>query len=215
MSTRNPSDPARDPAPDAGATSSGTAGISVNLTRLIDDHHRVLFQYAYRLTGRAADAEDLTQQTLLIACRSGHQVRDPEKLRSWLLSVLRSCWHKSHRKASPVSAGAIELDVNHIPDDLPDDFVDGERLQQALQTLDDDQRLVLVMFYFEELSYQEIAEQLRLPMGTVMSRLSRAKGRLRQFLLAAERREAGSAEAERRERERPNPKRSSAAAVTP
>jgi len=58
--------------------------------------------------------------------------------------------------------------------------VDRELLQMALDELPDQHRLILVMFYFEELSYKEIARELEVPMGTVMSRLARAKTRLRQ-----------------------------------
>jgi RNA polymerase sigma-70 factor (ECF subfamily) len=73
-------------------------------------------------------------------------------------------------------------------EDVSDDFnpdsleVDTERLQIALNQLPDESRIVLVMFYFEDASYKEIAEQLQLKLGTVMSRLSRAKQRLRRLL---------------------------------
>ena len=62
------------------------------------------------------------------------------------------------------------------------DQVDQEELGKALAELPDEFRLVVLMFYFEDLSYKEIAEQLELPIGTVMSRLSRAKGHLRRRL---------------------------------
>ena len=65
--------------------------------------------------------------------------------------------------------------------------IDRERLQEALNRLPEAFRLVVVMFYFEECSYREIAERLEMPIGTVMSRLARAKGYLRSSMLAAER----------------------------
>lgn len=76
------------------------------------------------------------------------------------------------------------MSVEEIADRHVDDDIDRERLQLALDELPDEYRLVVAMFYFEELSYKEIASELELPIGTVMSRLSRAKGRLRHRLLA-------------------------------
>ncbi|MDP6447965.1 MAG: sigma-70 family RNA polymerase sigma factor, partial [Pirellulaceae bacterium] len=100
--------------------------------------------------------------------------------------VLRSCFLKSRRKQQPTTAGALELDVDEIPAAQQSDEIDGQRIQMAVAELPDEFRVVLVMFYFEELSYKEIAEQLDLKIGTVMSRLSRAKGRLRHKLLATQ-----------------------------
>ena len=80
----------------------------------------------------------------------------------------------------PRAAGDLELDVNSVPETVPrEDEIDREKLQKVLDELPPNYRLVLTMFYFEDCSYREIAEQLDLPMGTVMSRLARAKGHLR------------------------------------
>ena len=75
--------------------------------------------------------------------------------------------------------------MDAIPDDYSsEDDVDREQLQLALNELSPEFRVVVTMFYFEQLSYKEIADQLQVPVGTVMSRLSRAKGHLRRRLLA-------------------------------
>jgi RNA polymerase sigma-70 factor (ECF subfamily) len=150
------------------------------------DHHRDVYRYAYRLTGRVADAEDLTQQTFLIAQQRLYQVRQPERIVSWLFAILRTCYLKSERKAVPLPATGIELDVDGIPDGNAEPAIDEELLQAAIGELPDDFKLILVMFYFEECSYKEIAEKLQIPIGTVMSRLTRAKGRLRSRLLEAD-----------------------------
>jgi RNA polymerase sigma-70 factor (ECF subfamily) len=68
----------------------------------------------------------------------------------------------------------------------PAETVDGDRLQQALNQLPEVFRLMVVMFYFEECSYREIAERLEVPIGTVMSRLARAKGYLRSIMFGVE-----------------------------
>lgn len=156
---------------------------SAQIQRLISEHHARLYRYAYRLTGSAADAEDITQQTFLTAHQRLDQLRDESKAGSWLTAILRTTFLKSVRRRRPVDASSLELDVGEIPADATDDPIDREQLQAALNDLSDDYRVVLLMFYFEQSSYKEIAEQLDLPIGTVMSRLSRAKGRLRAALL--------------------------------
>ena len=172
----------------AGGDGLTPAGVPspLDMRTLVGDHHRDVYRYAYRLTGRVADAEDLTQQTFLIAQQRLHQVRQPERVLSWLFAVLRTCYLKSERKFVPLPATGIELDVDSIPDGTAEKTIDEELLQAAIDELPDEFKLVLVMFYFEECSYKEIAEKLQIPIGTVMSRLTRAKGRLRARLLAAD-----------------------------
>ena len=130
------------------------------------------------------DAEDLTQQAFMIAQQKLHQVCEVEKVDRWLFVVLRSCFLKSHRRQRPTTAAAIELNVDEIPakiDDAEDD-IDLELPQSAIDDLPEHSRVVVLMFYFEQLSYKEIAATLDISIGTVMSRLSRAKGRIRRRL---------------------------------
>ncbi|HJN10456.1 MAG: sigma-70 family RNA polymerase sigma factor [Pirellulaceae bacterium] len=156
----------------------------LRIQQLVSDHYQSVYRYAYRLSGSAVDAEDLTQQAFLIAQQKLHQVREVEKVDRWLFVVLRSCFLKSHRRQRPTPAAAIELNVDEIPARISDaeDDVDQESLQAAIDDLPDNYRLVVMMFYFEQLSYKEIAAALDISIGTVMSRLSRAKGRIRQRL---------------------------------
>jgi RNA polymerase sigma-70 factor (ECF subfamily) len=160
---------------------------SLDIRTLVLDYHRDVYRYAFRLTGRQPDAEDLTQQTFMIAQQRLHQVRQPERVISWLLAILRSCYLKAERKSMPLAATSIDLEVDNIPVMAAEDTIDKELLQAAIDELPEEFKLVVVMFYFEECSYKEIAEQLHIPIGTVMSRLTRAKGRLRCRLLEAER----------------------------
>lgn len=153
------------------------------LTDLVHEHHATLFRYAYWLTGSQQDAEDVLQQTFLIAHQKLDQVRDPLATRSWLFTVLRSCFLKSKRRRRPVSFADFDLDVDHVVDPLPIRAdIDEEKLLAAIHALPDAYKLVTLMFYFEDLSYKQIAKQLDIPTGTVMSRLSRAKAHLRQAL---------------------------------
>ena len=169
-------------APDSCPAISGPDA-GVDLLRLVAETYGDVYRYAYRLSGNEADAEDLTQQTFLVVQSKLHQVREAAKVQRWIFAVLRSCFLKSKRRNRPVAAINLELDVDDVPEHrLAEQSLDKEELQLALNDLPEEFRLVVLMFYFEELSYQEIAQSLSLPIGTVMSRLARAKGRLRQRL---------------------------------
>lgn len=159
----------------------------LDITTLVTAHASALYRYAYRLTGTASDAEDLVQQVFLIAVRKLDQLRDHAAAKSWLFTILRRAWSKQQRKPQPESGTSLGVDVNLLAVDIPDDLeIDRDELQRAINELPDEFRLVLVSYYFEDCSYKEIAERLELPLGTVMSRLSRAKGHLRARLLASE-----------------------------
>jgi RNA polymerase sigma-70 factor (ECF subfamily) len=153
------------------------------LHNLIDAHYQALYRYAYRLSGSSADAEDLTQETFAKALSRIGQLREPDRAKAWLFRILRNGYlrrvrdQKRHR--------VIPLDaVGDLPErptgELPD--IDPARLQLALNELDESFRTPIILYYFEEFSYRDIAEQMELPIGTVMSRLARAKVYLRTAL---------------------------------
>lgn len=154
-----------------------------SIESLVRRFHREVYRYAYRLAGSAADAEDLTQQAFLVAQQRLDQLRDADKADRWLFAIVRSCFLKSRRRQRPVAASAVDLEVEHIPDEVYADDLDRGLLQAAVNQLPDDWKIVVVMFYFEEASYKDIAAELEIPIGTVMSRLSRAKSRLRGLLI--------------------------------
>lgn len=176
-------------------TASGRCGCSrgevgrpmtIDVAQLVRDHYEAVYRYAYRLSGSAANAEDLTQQVFLIAQQKGDQLRDGQKARSWLFSVLRNCFLMARRQHVPVPAGDLEIDMASVPEEMVDEAIDECRLQMAIDGIPDELKLVLTMFYFEQCSYRQIAEELAIPIGTVMSRLSRAKGYLRRRLMPVE-----------------------------
>jgi RNA polymerase sigma-70 factor (ECF subfamily) len=173
------------PPPSVTADAGGLAAAPVTtVVQLVADYHARLYRYAYRLCGSAADAEDLVQQAFLIAHEKLDQLRDTACASGWLHTVLRNCYLKGCRKSLglPIS----EMDVGTLPAEPPTEPIDGEALQAALSLLDPDFKVVVLMYYFEEKSYREIAEELGIPLGTVMSRLSRAKAHLRDRLTAEE-----------------------------
>jgi RNA polymerase sigma-70 factor, ECF subfamily len=157
--------------------------VAMDIAQLVAEYHQAVYRYAYRLTGSVPDAEDLTQQTFLAAQQKLDQVRNPECARNWLFTVLRNLFFKDVQRRQPLSAVDLQLNIDNIPKEIPgDETIDREQVQQALDELHPTYRVVLVMFYYEDCSYREIAEQLDLPIGTVMSRLARAKGYLRAKL---------------------------------
>lgn len=160
---------------------------TLDLARLVAEHHESLYRYAYRLSGSAADAEDLVQQAFLIAQQKLDQVRCDDAVRSWLYTVLRNCYLKSRRLRLPLPATNCEIDLGAVPAEVGQQLFDSGELQAALDALSEEFKIVVLMFYYEQRSYREIAEALEMPIGTVMSRLARAKAQLRKLLDADDR----------------------------
>jgi RNA polymerase sigma-70 factor (ECF subfamily) len=140
----------------------------------VRQYHRLLFGIAYWWTGSRADAEELTQEAFYQAYRSRSSLRDVATAKSWLVGILRNCYGQMNRKGHVRAEVPLdELTVEYEgPDPLAADIL---ALHCALGRLDERHRLPLVLFYFQDLSYREISLALDLPLGTVMSRLSRAK----------------------------------------
>jgi RNA polymerase sigma-70 factor (ECF subfamily) len=156
------------------------------VTPLVEQHYEALYRYGYRLSGSAADAEDLTQEAFCKAQAQLSTLRDPERAKPWLFSILRNAY--LHRARSDRAHRQVPLDaVGDLPDDPPPDVPDigPEELQRALNDLPEGFRTPVILFYFEDMSYRDIAEQMDLPIGTVMSRLARAKAHLRDRLVPA------------------------------
>lgn len=159
----------------------------LSVESLIRAHYETLYRYAFRLTGQQCDAEDLTQQTFLTAQRKLHQLRQPEAVRGWLFQILRTAFLKTCRKKTPQFETDSELTISDVAAvDTKETPFDIEHLQQRLDELPDAFRVALLMFYFEGKSYEQISTELDVPLGTVMSRLSRAKTHLRRRMKPAE-----------------------------
>lgn len=151
---------------------------SEEITLLVEEHYQLLFRYAYRLSGDRADAEDLTQQTYLIAQKKLAQLRDMSLARSWLCTILRNLFLKNvTQKMSPLS---LSQTFDLVSEEVVVPELTSKELQCALNDLPEDFRIPLLMFYFEERSYKDISLELSIPIGTVMSRLARAKSYLQE-----------------------------------
>jgi RNA polymerase sigma-70 factor, ECF subfamily len=153
-----------------------------NTEQLLDEHFELVFRYAYRLSGNATAAEDVAQEVFLRAFRNLHQLRDAGAAKGWLLVITRNEFNRWCTKYAPQPS----LEAHEAPEESAEPesaVIDREEwVQQSLDQLPLDYRTVVVMFYFEQLSYTEIAEQLEIPLGTVMSRLNRGKAHLKKTL---------------------------------
>ncbi len=149
---------------------------------LIEAHSDSLYRYAFRLTGSAADAEDLTQEAFCKVLVRLPQLREPDRAKGWLFRILRNLY--LHRIRDEKKHKTVPLDSANEPSGTTalEPKIDSATLQEALNELDETFRTPLILFYFEEFSYRDIAEQMDLPIGTVMSRLARAKAYLRTRL---------------------------------
>jgi RNA polymerase sigma-70 factor (ECF subfamily) len=153
-----------------------------SVQRLVDDHYQVLYRYAYRLSGNAIEAEDLTQEAFCKAQACLSQLRDQDRAKAWLFRILRNVYLHKIRSAKIHPCVSLE-DVAEVPEPVMEaPAIDLERLQEALNELPETFRTPIILYYFEDFSYRAIADQMDLPMGTVMSRLARAKAHLRTRL---------------------------------
>ena len=153
-----------------------------------------LYSYAMVLTHNRSEAEDLVQETYLRAIRAIRGLKAGSNIKSWLLVILRNIWLNELRRRR-TTPKIVEIDVDETTADVvvetskgPHAFYVGklecEQVREAIRQLPVDFREVILLREYEELSYQEIASVLGCPIGTVMSRLARARSKLRPLLSA-------------------------------
>jgi len=150
---------------------------------LVHRHARYLYGIAFSLSGNAADAEDLVQETFAATLKS--QYRGEAAVRTWLVQILvRQAGMLRRRRKHPAVAGRIELSDQVPAGTKQSSAVAGTEarldLASMLATLSPEHRQVIVLREVEGLSYEEIATTLGVPRGTVESRLHRARAELRQ-----------------------------------
>jgi RNA polymerase sigma-70 factor, ECF subfamily len=155
-----------------------------DMEQLVDLYQAPLYRFALGLTGSVHHAADLTQQAFLLWATKGHQLKDGSKVRSWLFTTL----HREFLRMRRHDARHPHTDLDAAEPDLPVvepevwSRLDGRIVLETLHSLEEPFRAPLLLFYLEDLPYGEIAEALEVPIGTIMSRLSRGKWMLRQRL---------------------------------
>lgn len=161
-----------------------TARNAPELLDLVRSHYALVYRFACRLSGSPADAEDITQQVFLTAQVKLDQLRNPDKAKAWLCAIARNVYLKNRRSTNGVTPVSLEKVAEPAENVLTEAEFDSEELQNVLNELPEEFRTTLILFYFEEFGYREIAEQMEIPIGTVMSRLARGKSHLRRRLAA-------------------------------
>ncbi len=153
--------------------------------QLVEDHLDALHGLARAWTQDAELAKELVQRTFLRAFEKRHQLREAQAARSWLISIFRRELAGERRARNRFEVWEAEA-FEELPEpEAADERLDPEdlaRLPRVLASVADSHRHILLLRYQQELSYEQIAEVLDLPPGTVMSRLHRAKTAVRKLL---------------------------------
>jgi RNA polymerase sigma-70 factor (ECF subfamily) len=155
-----------------------------------DFNHRLqqsrnkLFRMAFAWSHNRALADDLVQETLAKALKNRAQLRDPNALQAWLFAILANCWRAHFRRQRDMD----DIDEINLSHDVTPETLHGSRqvvhrIRAAVAQLPDNHRQVLTLVDLEEFSYSDVAQILEIPIGTVMSRLCRARNNLKQVLL--------------------------------
>jgi len=151
---------------------------------LVARFYAPLYQFAFSLTRAEADACDLTQQTFTIWATKGHQLRDASKVKTWLFTTLHREFLDSRRRQSRFPHFDLETTEAELPAVSPVSVsgLDVSQVLKALAQVDEVFQAPVSLFYLHDHSYNEIAEILEVPLGTVKSRLARGIAQLQQLL---------------------------------
>jgi RNA polymerase sigma-70 factor (ECF subfamily) len=163
---------------------------------LIRRYEKKVYNFAFRLCGNYDEASDIAAETFVRLYNSLTSFRGDSSFITWLFRIITNIYldQRKRQRSRPNQSleSMIELEENSVrrqyedPTPSPEDHVEGRErtaiLQAAIRTLPDYQRLMIVMFHVEGKSYEEIAEVMDLPIGTVKSRLNRARLSLREKL---------------------------------
>jgi RNA polymerase sigma-70 factor, ECF subfamily len=162
------------------------------LSQVLDEVFDGLYGYAMVLSRDRTEAEDLVQETCVRAVQAIESLRPGSNMKSWLFTILRNIWLNQlrQRRAAPKiveldvdeSTAELAVEASKDPYSLYASKVEREQVREAIQQLSKEFREIIVLREYGELSYQEIASVLGCPAGTVMSRLGRARSKLRSLL---------------------------------
>jgi RNA polymerase sigma-70 factor (ECF subfamily) len=159
---------------------------ALTFENVVNAHYEPLYRFALSLSRSEADAGDLVQQTFYRWATKGDQLRDRSKVKSWLFTTLHREFLATRRQADKFPGTELSTEDGRelaAQTPAPERQLDGATVVEALRELDETFRAPLALFYLEDHSYREIAGILEIPIGTVMSRISRGKELLRKQLV--------------------------------
>ncbi|MGO8765273.1 MAG: RNA polymerase sigma factor [Limisphaerales bacterium] len=152
----------------------------------VNSFYQGLYRFGFSLSGNTDDACELTQETFARLLTKGGQLRDRSKMKAWLFTTLYRIYLGWKRR----EARHPHLEIDSVEDELPPvtpetvDKLEAEAVSRSLLALEERYRVPLALHYFENHSYREISRLLDIPVGTIMSRLSRGKELMRKSLAA-------------------------------
>ena len=155
----------------------------IEFADLVDAYYEALYSFGYSLTRNPDHAADLVQETFCIWAAKNEQLRDRSKAKTWLFTTLHREFLGQRRKQARYSDEPLDENIGQEVtgnDEQVDRQMDGQRVVELLGEMEEMYRAPLALFYLQQHSYKEIAEILDVPIGTVMSRLSRGKELLRK-----------------------------------
>ncbi len=157
---------------------------SLDFESLVTNYYEPLYRFAFSLARDEADACDLVQQTFYIWAAKGHQLREPSKVKTWLFTTLHREFLESKRRHTRFPPVELEAAADELPlaQPLSANRLDTAHVVETLSLMEDIYRAPVTLFYLQDCSYNEIAEILQVPLGTVKSRLSRGLAQLQQLL---------------------------------
>ena len=147
--------------------------------RLVIEHQAALYRVARSILKDDQDAEDAVQEAVCLAYANRDRLRDSDKWKQWVLRILVNTCYSAYRKKRPT------VDLTEIASYVPAPTVDVNEkitLWDTVLQLPKEMQSVVVLFYYEDLTVRQISKVLKLSEGTVRTRLSRARERLRNML---------------------------------
>jgi RNA polymerase sigma-70 factor, ECF subfamily len=153
--------------------------------KLVEAYYSPLFRFAYSLTHEENNACDLVQETFVVWAEKGHQLQDASKVKTWLFTTLHRRFLQDKRRETRfmhVEIGTAEPELPVLQPELVSKM-DSQSVVRMLGQVNEAFQAPVALFYLEDYSYNEIAEVLGLPLGTVKSRIARGLGELRGLLV--------------------------------